>query len=345
MLRLLLFYVLRDIKNGFVSNSVIWDKHSYSYFYSTIVMLKYFAVVIFIAMMSTKANAQTGKLYRDIIFSSADILYNKNYAADTVKTTDKKSYGFDLYTPHGDVNRNRPLIIWMHGGGFVFGSKSDENIRLWCETFARRGYVCVAIDYRMGKKSALFNFGKLITNCYPAVLDVRQAVSYFREHYAIFGIDPSHIILAGNSAGAMLALQTAFSKNRELADSLRIKNPAAYGGINEGPTKVMAVINLWGGIFNINWLKNEQTPVVSIYGSDDKIVRPGYNKGSYGGKAIAEKLSELHRTGDVKVFEGYGHELYRHFNPLPIHPGKAAIRKRWLEAGQFAADFISQLLN
>lgn len=306
-------------------------------------MLKYFTAAIFIAMLSLKVNAQTDKRYRDMIFTTADIQYDKSYAADTAKATGRKSYGFDLYTPHGDDARNRPLIIWMHGGGFVFGSKSDENIRLWCETFARRGYVCAAIDYRMGKKSALFNFGRLITNCYPAVLDVRQAVNYFREHYKEFGINPDSIILAGNSAGAMLALQTAFSKNRELADSLRIQNPAAYGGINEGPTKVMAVINFWGGIFNINWLKNEQTPVVSVYGSDDKIVHPGYDKGSYGGKAIAEKLAELHRTGDVKVFEGYGHELYRHFNPLPVHPGKEAIRKRWLEAGQFAADFISKL--
>lgn len=85
--------------------------------------------------------------------------------------------------------------------------------------------------------------------------------------------------------------------------------------------------------------------MVSVYGSKDKIVHPGYNKGTYGGQAIYEKAKALKRPNDVKVFEGYGHELYRHFNPLPLHPGKAGIRKRWLEAGQFAADFLAKLLQ
>lgn len=308
-------------------------------------MHKYFTLIVLSTLVTLQASAQTGKRYRDMVFTAADIQYNKNYAADTVKAEDRKSYGFDLYTPHGDVAHNRPLIIWMHGGGFVFGSKSDENMKLWCETFARRGYVCVAIDYRMGKKASILNFGKLIRNCYPAVLDARQAVRYFRGHHEELGIDPDHIILAGNSAGAIMALQTAFSKNRELADSLRIQTPAPFGGIDEGPTKVMAVINFWGGIFNINWLKNAQTPVISVYGSEDKIVHPGYNKGSYGGKAITKKLAALHRKTDEKVFEGYGHELYKHFNPLPVHFAKAGIRKRWLEAGQFAADFVDGLLE
>ncbi|PTQ99664.1 carboxylesterase family protein [Mucilaginibacter yixingensis] len=294
-------------------------------------------------MVGTVTMAQ-GKRYKDLLFDKADVLTDQPYAADTTSAANRKANLFDLYTPHNDEVRNRPLIIWMHGGGFVFGSKRDDNIRLWSETFARRGYVCAAIDYRMGKKSTLFSFGKLIQAAYPAVLDARQAVRYFKEHAAKFGIDPNRIILAGNSAGAMMALQAAFSNNRELADSLRIKNPAGFGTVNDGPTKVMAVVNFWGGIYNINWLKNEPTPVVSVYGSKDKIVHPGVNKGTYGGQAIYEKAKALKRPDDVKVFEGYGHELYRHFNPLPLHPGKAGIRRRWLEAGQFAADFLAKLI-
>lgn len=285
-----------------------------------------------------------GKRYKDMVFEKADVVNNNSYAADTTSAAGRKANQFDLYTPHGDAVKNRPLVIWMHGGGFVFGSKQDENIRLWSETFARRGYVCAAIDYRMGKKTSLFSFDKLIQNGYPAVLDARQAVRYFKEHAAKYGIDPDKIILAGNSAGAMMALQAAFSNNHELADSLRIKNPSGFGSVNDGPTRVMAVVNFWGGIYNIDWLRNEPTPVVSVYGSTDKIVHPGFNKGTYGGQAIYEKGKALKRPDDVKVFEGYGHELFKHFNPLPLHPGKPGIRKRWLEAGQFAADFLSKLL-
>lgn len=308
-------------------------------------MFKKLAAIIFMLMTGTLVMAQQGRRYQDMVFDKADVLYDNSYAADTAHAASKEAYQFDLYTPHGDDTRNRPLMIWMHGGGFVFGSKQDDNIKLWCETFARRGYVCVAINYRMGKKTSLFNFDKLIQNGYPAVLDARQAVKYFKANAAKFGIDPEKIILAGNSAGGMMALQTAFSNNRELADSLRIKNPSTFGSTSDGPTKVLAVVNFWGGIYNINWLKNEPTPVVSVYGSKDKIVFPGYRKGTYGGQAIYEKAKALHRPDDVKVFEGYGHELYRHFNPLPIHPGKAGIRKRWLEAGQFTADFLARLIK
>ncbi|MFI5163515.1 MAG: alpha/beta hydrolase [Sphingobacteriales bacterium] len=285
---------------------------------------------------------QEKKLYRDMIYPSANIQTGLNYAADTVNSNRKSDYEFDLYSPQGGAQKDRPLIIWLHGGGFVFGSEKDGNIRLWCETFARRGYVCAAINYRLGKKTSLLNLGKLAGNAYPAVLDARQAVHYFRAHAKTYGIDPRRIILAGNSAGAMIALQATFSYNRELADSLRISNPAPYGNINGGPEQILTVINFWGGIYNINWLANAPAAVVSVYGSRDRIVRPGFHNGTYGGSAITTKMAALHRLAESKVFEGYGHELYKHFNPLPLHPGKAGIRKRWLEAGQFAASFLAE---
>ena len=308
-------------------------------------MLKYFAIPFFIIALVIPAKAQQGKRYRDLIFAHTDIRHNESYAADTTKAADSTDYKFDLYMPHGDKAKNRPLIIWMHGGGFVFGDKNDESARLWCQTFARRGYVCATINYRKGKKTTLFNFDKLVKDCYPAVLDARQAVNYFRAHSGQLGINPDRIILAGNSAGAIIALQAAFGTNRELADSLRIPDPGAYGGLDDGPTHVMAVINFWGGIFNLNWLKSSPAAVVSVYGSTDKIVHPGFYKGNYGSKSIAKALMASHHAGCTKIFLGYGHELYKHFNPLPIHPGKAGIRKRWLQAGQFAANCISMTLN
>ena len=308
-------------------------------------MLKYFALLSFIAALAVPAKAQHGKRYRDQIFASADITHNESYAADTAKAEDSTAYKYDIYTPHGDASHNRPLLIWMHGGGFVFGDKNDESARLWCETFARRGYVCVSVNYRKGKKTTLFDFSKLVKDCYPAVLDARQAVRYFKAHSKELGINPRRVILGGNSAGAIIALQAAFGTNRELADSLRIPNPEAFGGIDDGPTRVAAVINFWGGIFNLNWLKSDPAAVISVYGSKDKIVHPGFYKGNYGSRSIAKRMAAMHHAGVVKVFEGYGHELYKHFNPLPITFGKAGIRKRWLQAGQFAANYLARVVE
>jgi alpha/beta superfamily hydrolase len=303
------------------------------------------AFVILLVILAWPNFLCAQKRYRDLIFTSIDQQNDISYAADTTNIKTRSIYKFDLYTPKNDTVRNRPLVIWIHGGGFVFGSKQDNNIRLWCETFARRGYVCASINYRLGKLSSLFNFNKLVKNGYPAVLDARQAVRYFRAHQKELGIDTSHIILAGNSAGAMVALQTVFSNNRELADSLRIKNPGAFGGLGDGPVPVMSVINFWGGIYNISWLKNSSAAVVNVFGSTDRIISPGFSKGTYGGQAIYDKSKALHRSSAIKVFKGYGHELYRHFNPLPLHPDKAGIKQRWLQAGQFAADFLSEQMD
>lgn len=304
-------------------------------------MLKISTILFIIFVLSLPAAAQKSKRYKDMVFAGFEVKYDGSYAADTVKAADKEAYEFDLYTPQGDAARNRPLVIWIHGGGFVFGTKADENMRLWCQTFARRGYVCAAINYRKGKKTEVFNFDKLVKNCYPAVLDARQAVKYFKQHAGELGINPARIILAGNSAGGIIALQAAFGSNREIADSLHIANPAAFGGYNDGPTRVAGVINFWGGIFNLSWLKSSPAVVVNVYGSKDKIVHPGYYKGNFGGQAIARHLTATKHAGCARVFEGYGHELYKHFNPLPIHFGKAGIRKRWLQSGQFAANCIS----
>lgn len=301
--------------------------------------MKYVFAVLLCLITMQWSHAQNNKRYKDMVFEHADIQEDMNYAADTVSENDKPNYKFDLYQPASDKATNRPLIIWMHGGGFVFGSKKDRGIKLWSTTFARRGYVCAAIDYRMGKKTNIFNFDKLIQNAYPAIIDARQAVAYFRKNYKRYGIDPDKIILAGNSAGGFMALQAAYSNNTQLASSLHIDNPVQTG-VHKKPAQVAAVINFWGGLYDQDWLKNANVPIVSVCGSDDKIVQPGIKKGVYGSVAIHKKADELNIPNQLKVFDGYGHELEKHFNPLPIHPGKKETDERWLQAGQFAANFL-----
>lgn len=289
-------------------------------------------LIILTAMM---ANAQQVR-YKDLIFTDVKKTEDLTYA-------DKdKAHEFDLFEPKGDQQTGRPLIIWMHGGGFKFGSKEAKGIQLWCKTFAQRGYVCAAINYTLSKKFPIFNFDELKRSCFYAVQDARQAVLYFKEHAKEYGIDPDKIILAGNSAGGMIALQTAFSTNEELA---------IFAGVNYTTVdkkefcKVAGVINLWGGIFNLDWLKNARVPIVNIYGSTDGTVNPTHKDAPlYGAQDVYDRAKQLGVPATVKVFEGYSHELQKHFNPF-FGAGKAT-QKRWLEAGQFAADFLyGELFN
>lgn len=282
--------------------------------------------------------AQTTHRYKDLIFSEVAIDKNLSYQPNAPKD-EKKAYLFDLYQPMGDNAASRPLIIWMHGGGFKFGSKKAKGIELWSKTFAQRGYVCAGINYRLSKKNPIFHFDELLKSSYYAVQDVKTAVEYFRHNAARYRIDPDKIILAGNSAGGIIALQAAYSSNAELAALAQL--PAGTAAINQPGerVKVAAIVNFWGAIYNLNWLKNAAVPIVSVLGSNDGIVPPTHKSAPlYGGKDIHEKANALGIPNDLKVFDGYSHELQKHFNPLL--PVGAGTQQRWLQAGQFAADFL-----
>jgi acetyl esterase/lipase len=282
--------------------------------------------------------AQTTHRYKDLIFQEVTIDKDLSYRPDA-DNKEKKSYLFDLYQPKDDNELHRPLIIWMHGGGFKYGSKSAKGIQLWCKTFAQRGYVCAGLNYRLSKKNPVFNFDELLKASYYAVQDAKTAMAYFRKNAARYHIDPNKIILAGNSAGGIIALQAAYSSNEELAKLAKLPADSAALNNPHGRAKVAAVINFWGAIFDLDWLNSEKVPIVSALGSRDGIVPPTHKSAPlFGGKDIYDKATALGIPNELKVFDGYSHELQRHFNPF--FSGGAATQKRWLEAGQFAADFL-----
>jgi predicted esterase len=292
-------------------------------------------------MLSAKAQSPTVHQYKDHVFPNVDVKLDLTYNLKAA-TDDKVSYLFDLYQPKGDHATTRPLIIWMHGGGFKYGSKTAKGIKLWSADFAQRGYVCAAINYRLSKKNPVFHFDELQKSCYYAVQDAKMAVAYFKEHHAEYNIDPNKIILAGNSAGGIIALQAAYSSNAELSrrtgvvDSTTLLKP-------DDKAKVAGIINFWGGILDIRWLKNARVPIASAYGSHDRILNPTrVDTGMYGSITIHKIADSLHIPNLIKVFDGFGHELQRHFNPF-FGAGKPT-QKRWLQAAQFAADFYYETL-
>jgi len=300
-------------------------------------MLKHPLLFITIFCISLSAKAQTVKpvKFKDIIFTDITIDKDLSFNPDA-SPTEKKSFLFDLYRPKDGHSAPRPLIIWMHGGGFKLGTKEAKGIKLWSKTFAQRGYVCAAINYRLNKKDLRFNFNELQKGCYYAVQDLKTAIEYFKKYHTEYNIDPDKIILAGNSAGGLMALQAAYSTDAELAKMAGINDTSAN---HHGILKVAGVINFWGAIFDLNWLNNARVPIVSVLGNKDNIMPPTHKSFPlYGGIDIHEKADALGISNQLKVFDGYSHELQKHFNPF--FSGGKGTQKRWLEAGQFAADFL-----
>ena len=92
----------------------------------------------------------------------------------------------------------RPVMVFIHGGGFVIGSK-DCPVHDGT-AFAQSGVVCVAINYRLGIEGFLPIPG-IPTNL--GLRDILFALQWVQRNIAEFGGDPSNVTVFGESAGAM----------------------------------------------------------------------------------------------------------------------------------------------
>ena len=103
---------------------------------------------------------------------------------------------FDLNYPEG-TDGPLPTIVWVHGGGWIAGSK--DGIANYIKVLAGQGYTTVGVEYSHG-------FG----TTYPKPVEqVNAALGYLVSHAAELNIDPDTIMLAGDSAGAQIASQLA----------------------------------------------------------------------------------------------------------------------------------------
>lgn len=102
----------------------------------------------------------------------------------------------NIWAPEGAVKR--PVMVFVHGGGFVLGSK-DASVHDGT-AFARDGVVLVAINYRLGVEGFLPIPG-IPTNL--GLRDIIAALQWVSANIAAFGGDPENVTLFGESAGAM----------------------------------------------------------------------------------------------------------------------------------------------
>lgn len=107
----------------------------------------------------------------------------------------------NVWTPGADDAR-RPVMVWIHGGGFTGGSGSGA----WYNGahLARRGdVVVVTINYRLGALGFLYHpeFGEAPANF--GLLDQVAALRWVRDEIAAFGGDPANVTIFGESAGGM----------------------------------------------------------------------------------------------------------------------------------------------
>ena len=109
----------------------------------------------------------------------------------------------DVYVPAEAPPQGAPVLLQVHGGGWTIGNKDQQGIPLM-QHLAAKGWVCVAINYRLSPKHA-----------FPAhVIDVKKAIAWIKEHIESYGGDPDYVAITGGSAGGHLCALAALTPDR-----------------------------------------------------------------------------------------------------------------------------------
>lgn len=169
--------------------------------------------IVFLHLAAAETMAQQGTFtaVRDLPYAATGLNGNR----------------LDLYLPEGAATPT-PLIIWIHGGGWVSGDKTlDQNsVQL---QFARSGYAVASINYRLSG-----------TAIFPAQIhDCKAAIRWLRANAAQYNIDPLRVGVWGSSAGGHLAALVGTSN--DVADMEgSVGTNAAFS------TRVQAVVDWFG---------------------------------------------------------------------------------------------------
>jgi hypothetical protein len=214
----------------------------------------------------------------------------------------------DVYEPAGDTVSKRPLVIVLHTGSFLpavangqaTGSKSDSAIVEMCTRFAKKGYVAVAADYRLGwnpiSSDQDVRTSTLLQAVYRAIQDAKNCVRYFKHDASTantFRVDTAKIAVGGLGSGGYIALAYAtLNQTTELQLSKFLNNnttpPTPYiiqsihgnfdgtdstsymGATMNKPnyptysSEIQMVFNIGGAIGDTTWINPGEVPVVSM---------------------------------------------------------------------------------
>lgn len=287
--------------------------------------------------------------YASDIFQNVTVTSDVQYGSNTDSQGAAQNLILDIYEPTGDTSVARPLIIWAHGGSFLFGSKTDGDMVELANSFAKKGYVCASIDYRLG----FFPFDSInaIQAVVRAVHDMNASIRFFYKDKATinaYNIDTTKIYVAGSSAGAITSLHVAYlDKDCELETIMSPTDITAMGGLkgmsgNPGySTQVAGVISLAGALFNYGWIESGDVPLCSTHGTADGTVK--YNRGQVNPGIALTYLDGSRMLHEQANAIGLQNSFYSHYGADHVpHASSAAYMDTTIN---FARDFLIDLMG
>ncbi len=233
-----------------------------------------------------------GVRYADSVFPTVDVTKDLVYGSAVGAAGTVETLKLDLYEPAGDTLAARPALVYIHGGSFANGDKSEGTTA--ATELARHGYVVVSINYRLNP-GVLGDFQRLAKGQQYAGLDARAAVRWLRRNALVRRIDQRAIGAIGYSAGAITSLNLNY--NAYASDPDTSGNPGY-------PSNVAASVSLSGYAAR---LEPGAPPIIMFHGDVDDTVPYAWATRS------CTQTKEMGNACELVTYAGLSHNIYARY--------------------------------
>ena len=277
------------------------------------------------------------------VLKNEDIVYARGLAH--TKTSSNPSavpLRLDVYFPDGN-STDRPVLMFIHGGGFTGGIKHKPEIVEMAEYYASRGWVYVSIDYRtteelgdiddMSQKEIIDYYQGIAPKewiehtfegaestkqiqqsvaMYAAQRDSKAALRWIVANADTYSIDVDEIAVGGASAGSITTIALGISNESDFRDEISINEDPTLATTNLNETyDVKSMVYFWGS--NVKVELYNTVYEVDRYDAEDPELFMAHGDGNdpvtpyEGALALQDIYDSLGIYNELVTLEGHGH--------------------------------------
>lgn len=263
------------------------------------VVVKTMIAALVVASASMTVNADEASPEKKGVEIKENIRYGERRAELPKKAKDDRV--LDIVYPESPAPEGGyPCLVWIHGGGFIVGSRPKGN---WAPYFVKKGIAVISINYYLRRK----HVKDINTNTerhgpplihpsrpYPeslrlavnaAVEDADMALKWIADNAKEYRLDPKRVLIGGHSAGAITSLELAYVQRKER------------------PVTIRGVLDFSGSVEDAKVIEAPVPPLLIVHGEEDILVGTDY------GRELLKRMEALKMKCVPLIMPKVGHSV------------------------------------